>query len=180
MAPPPRSRALALLCLAFLAVYLLACCASATLADFPSALAGRARALRPPADEEKAAAAAKKAAARAELGRATWTLLHRLAAAFDKAPSAARAAEAARFFGDLSTLYPCPECAAHMREMFAAHPPDARSNAALSLWLCARHNDVNARLGKPAFPCDLGALKERWGECGCFDNATAVAPAAVA
>ena len=138
---------------------------------------GAARALRPPPMSEAEAEAAAKAAVRAELGRGTWTLLHRMAAAFDKSPSFARVLEAERFFGALGNLYPCPECAAHLRTLLAARPVDARDNARLSLWLCALHNDVNAHLGKPSFTCTLDAIKERWGSCGCFANATAAPPA---
>jgi hypothetical protein len=53
--------------------------------------------------------------------------------------------------------------------LIAEMPPDASSNRALSLWACAAHNVVNRRLHKPEFPCTLDALRERWGDCGCFD-----------
>jgi hypothetical protein len=176
-----RPRALLLVLLAAVALSLTACCA-AWVSALPGGASG-ARALRLPgggdADVDEAAAAARaKAATRAALGRATWELLHRLAAKFDAAPTPARVAEVTRFFSALSTLYPCDECAAHLREMLAARPVDARDNKALSLWLCATHNDVNARLGKPAFPCTLDKIKERWGECGCFGNATGATAAA--
>lgn len=128
----------------------------------------------PPADE-----AAEKALVRAELGRGAWNLLHRLAAAFDKAPTPARTAQAEAFFGGLAALYPCPECAAHFRELLLAHPVDARDNRRLSQWLCTVHNLVNERLGKAPFPCDLDSLKERWGKCGCFDPPNATTTAAV-
>lgn len=167
-----------------LGCYLFVCCASTlfvttTATSAPSSFASPLRLLRPlhtPASvgaSTDADEAATKAATRAELGRSTWTLLHRLAAAFDKQPTPARSADAVQFFSLLSTLYPCPECAAHLREAIAARPVDARSNVALSLWLCALHNEVNVRLRKPVFPCELDALKEKWGSCGCFDNATA-------
>ena len=32
----------------------------------------------------------------------------------------------------------------------------------LSVWMCEAHNRVNALLGKPAFPCVLSQLDERW------------------
>lgn len=52
----------------------------------------------------------------------------------------------------------------------AKHPPDVSSPAALSAWLCRTHNEVNVRLGKPAFDC--GLVVQRWregppdGSCG--------------
>ena len=116
--------------------------------------------------------AGEEAARRAELGRATWTLLHRLAAGYDAAPTPARQATAAAFFGALGELYPCTDCAAHFRGLLEANPPEVASNSHLSLWLCGVHNQVNARLGKPAFPCNLESLGERYGHCGCFNTTT--------
>lgn len=118
---------------------------------------------------------AREAAVRAELGRGTWQLLHRMAAQYDAAPSAEAQARARAFFSSFAALYPCKVCAGHFRGVIAADPPDVSSNAALSLWLCRVHNVVNARLRKPRFACELPALAERWGECGCFGNATAAA-----
>lgn len=28
--------------------------------------------------------------------------------------------------------------------------------------MCEQHNEVNAKLGKPQFPCELAVLDERW------------------
>ena len=51
------------------------------------------------------------------------------------------------------------------------------SREALSVWLCRQHNVVNAKLGKPAFPCDFKALDARWRtgakECWPDDAETA-------
>ena len=112
------------------------------------------------------------AAARAELGKSTWHLLHRVAAGFDKSPTLARKHEIETFFKLSTEFYPCPECAKHFRDVIKMRPIDASDNRALSLWLCAAHNDVNKNIGKPVFPCTLDALKERWGKCGCFDMPT--------
>jgi FAD-linked sulfhydryl oxidase len=136
------------------------------------------------AAEEAAAEAAAKAAVRAELGRGAWTLLHRLAAQYPSPADEAAQARAEALLYALGDLYPCPECAEHFRGVLAASPPRAHlaDNRALSLWLCAAHNEVNARLGKPRFECSLEALKERWGSCGCFDvkNGTEAAAAEAA
>lgn len=32
----------------------------------------------------------------------------------------------------------------------------------MSLWMCEQHNEVNEKLGKQKFPCNLAALDERW------------------
>jgi Erv1 / Alr family len=36
------------------------------------------------------------------------------------------------------------------------------SRAALARWVCALHNEVNEKLGKAKWPCDVAALDERW------------------
>jgi FAD-linked sulfhydryl oxidase len=118
----------------------------------------------------------KKLAIRQELGRGTWNMLHRMAAKYDKEPTARKRQEVVTFFKLLGDFYPCTECAAHFRDMLKENPVEPGNNRELSLWLCRVHNIVNRRLGKAEFPCTLEALKDRWGSCGCFDaaaNATA-------
>jgi FAD-linked sulfhydryl oxidase len=112
----------------------------------------------------------QKLAVRAELGHGMWNMLHRMAAQYDKEPTAKRKGDMVEFFRLLGEFYPCPECAAHFRDMLRENPVEADDNRGLSLWLCRVHNIVNRRLGKPEFTCTLDALKERWGSCGCFDN----------
>jgi hypothetical protein len=170
---------LVLAALAALSLAAVACCAAALAGDAGARLGVHAPRVLRAADAAAAAAAAAAAdaaadaAARAELGRGAWQLLHRMAASFSAAPSAAASRDMARFFSLLGDFYPCPDCAAHFRATLAARPVDTSNNRALSLWLCAVHNDVNARLAKPLFPCTLDAIKERWGKCGCFDQPNA-------
>ena len=45
----------------------------------------------------------------------------------------------------------------------------SRSRAELSEWLCRAHNNVSARLGKPAFNC--ARANARWGLVRCVDDA---------
>jgi len=109
------------------------------------------------------------------LGRATWAFLHATAAYLPDAPTPAQSAAAAALLRAVAELYPCGYCADHLRAYMARHPPDTTSGPALAAWLCAKHNEVNARLGKPAFDC--GALGARWrdgpadGEPECDERA---------
>ncbi len=135
---------------------------------------GRGAAAPRPAAEAKGPAAAGQAPATAaeaeellpcppdagELGAATWTFLHTMAAHYPRRPDAAQQAHAQALLQALGALYPCSYCAAHLREDLPAHPPRLESREALSAWMCALHNRVNERTGKPAFDC--ARVMERW------------------
>lgn len=112
-----------------------------------------------------AAAAASGPVTREALGRATWTLLHTLAARFPERPTRRQRRDAEALIDSLTRVYPCGECAAHFAELCARDPPDASSGAALRDWTCRAHNAVNARLGKPRFDCALAAA--RWSPEAC-------------
>ncbi|KAF8377630.1 hypothetical protein HHK36_031012 [Tetracentron sinense] len=88
-----------------------------------------------------------------ELGRATWTLLHTLAAQM----------------AILSRIYPCKECADHFKEVLNSNPVQAGSHAEFSQWLCHVHNVVNRSLGKLVFPCQR--VDARWGKLECEGRA---------
>jgi len=107
---------------------------------------------------------------RAELGRAGWLLLHKIATTYEDSPTTAEQARLARFLDDWSYLYPCSECAGHFRQLLAESPPDTSSRLAFMAWLCEAHNTVNGRLGKPQFPCGVDPLEARWGGCGCAEG----------
>jgi hypothetical protein len=93
-----------------------------------------------------------------------------MAAYYPAHPSPEQQASMAAFLAALGQFYPCSDCAGHLRAWMARHPPDLGSAAALSAYLCAMHNAVNVRLGKPAFDCAL--VLQRWrdgppdGSCG--------------
>jgi FAD-linked sulfhydryl oxidase len=112
---------------------------------------------------------------REELGRATWTLLHAVAAYYPDAPSAAERGAAAALVSALCALYPCAHCRERLVADVAASAPRTESRAALARWVCEQHNAVNEALGKRAFPCELAALDERWrtGAAGCWPDADA-------
>ncbi|XP_030469256.2 FAD-linked sulfhydryl oxidase ERV1 isoform X4 [Syzygium oleosum] len=84
-----------------------------------------------------------------ELGRATWTFLHTLAAQM----------------AILSRMYPCQECADHFKDILRANPVQAGSHTEFSQWLCHVHNVVNRSLGKSVFPCER--VDARWGKLEC-------------
>ena len=107
-----------------------------------------------------------------DLGQRTWTLLHTLAAYFPENPKAEHKVYAEFFFKSLAALYPCKICAEHMEKYVESKPPDARNREALSLWVCALHNEVNDVLGKKKFACDIYSLDKRWkyGKKSCWEE----------
>ncbi|XP_077233438.1 erv1/Alr family protein isoform X2 [Tasmannia lanceolata] len=78
-----------------------------------------------------------------ELGRATWTLLHTLAAQFPDHPTRQQKRDAKELMAIMSRLYPCKECADHFKEVL--------------------------NLGKVMFPCQR--VDARWGKLECKDRA---------
>lgn len=94
------------------------------------------------------------------IGRATWTFLHTTAAYFPDKPTPMHKAHMLSLLKALPSLYPCSFCGEHLGTSLRANPPDVSSRKALSWWLCERHNEVNARLGKEVFDCKR--TDERW------------------
>ncbi|CDZ97779.1 Mitochondrial sulfhydryl oxidase involved in the biogenesis of cytosolic Fe/S proteins [Phaffia rhodozyma] len=105
--------------------------------------------------------------AKAELGRASWKLLHLMTLRFPEKPTADERSALRSYFYLFSRLYPCGECATHFQALLKEYPPQTSSRKSASLWLCSLHNMVNARLLKPAFDCET--LDETY-DCGCAEE----------
>lgn len=102
-----------------------------------------------------------------EIGNAGWTLIHSIAANFPEEPTENDQRYAKLFLKSIAKLYPCKRCQHHFDKYLAASPPDVSSRNAFVVWACDAHNDVNRRNGKREFPCQMPALEQRWGDCGC-------------
>ncbi|KAM7479118.1 hypothetical protein LguiA_027331 [Lonicera macranthoides] len=100
-----------------------------------------------------------------ELGRATWTFLHTLAAQYPDKPIRQQKKDVKELMAILSRMYPCKECADHFKEVLRANPVQAGSQEEFSQWLCHAHNVVNRSLGKLVFPCER--VDARWGKLEC-------------
>ncbi|EOD24151.1 hypothetical protein EMIHUDRAFT_254842, partial [Emiliania huxleyi CCMP1516] len=74
--------------------------------------------------------------------------LHTTAAYYPETASPSQQTLAEQFIRSLGELY-----ALGSREEFC-------------LWMCEQHNAVNAKLGKPVFPCTLARLDARWRDGG--------------
>ena len=96
------------------------------------------------------------------IGNAGWTILHTTAAAYPTHPTAKQQRRMWDFINAWSHIYPCGHCAAHMRIHLRKEPPAVASKEDLSLWTCRLHNEVNERLGKDPFECEINRLLARW------------------
>lgn len=97
---------------------------------------------------------------RDDLGRASWSLLHTMAAYYPKNPSENEKNSMGQFIDSFSKLFPCPECREDFQEEISKSPPDLSNRDSISNWMCQQHNTVNRKLGKPEFDCRQ--VLERW------------------
>ncbi|RDW68014.1 sulfhydryl oxidase-1 [Coleophoma cylindrospora] len=104
------------------------------------------------------------------LGRSSWTLLHSISATYPVAPTAQEQSDVKSFLGLFGKLYPCWVCAEDFQEYMEREKIKASSRDEFGRWLCGAHNEVNRKLGKKEFDCNL--WEERWrtgwkdGRCG--------------
>lgn len=84
---------------------------------------------------------------KSELGKHTWYLLHEIAKSNEDTKD--NRYTLGVLMESLSYIYPCAECRPHIWEYLQEHNPEMTEE-----WMCHFHNDVNARLDKPLYPCD--------------------------
>ncbi|KAI9739810.1 MAG: hypothetical protein M1834_006531 [Cirrosporium novae-zelandiae] len=107
------------------------------------------------------------ATARAELGHATWRVLHTMMARFPDNPTEDESNALKSWLLLFGRLYPCGQCAAHLRQFMQKYPPQVSSRSAAATWACFLHNQVNKGLKKPEFDCSkIGEFYD----CGCTDD----------
>ncbi|KAH8881320.1 Erv1/Alr family protein, partial [Thozetella sp. PMI_491] len=105
--------------------------------------------------------------AKAELGRASWKLMHTMMARFPEEPTEEDSLALKTYIALFARLYPCGECAAHFRKLLEKYPPQTSSRNAAAGWACFVHNQVNKRLKKPEFDCNnIGDFYD----CGCGEE----------
>lgn len=98
-----------------------------------------------------------------ELGSATWTFLHSVAAYYPENPTDQHKQDALNLINSLPRLYPCAPCAEDLRVDLPNHPPQVQNSKQFSEWMCRLHNRVNVKLGKPEFDCTKVFLRWRYG-----------------
>ncbi|ODQ65954.1 hypothetical protein NADFUDRAFT_51228 [Nadsonia fulvescens var. elongata DSM 6958] len=103
------------------------------------------------------------------LGRATWTLLHTMAANYPETASLEEQRDMKMFIKTFARFYPCWWCAKDFRKYIASQEPQVESREKLGWWMCMAHNEVNVKLGKPEFDCNnwLKRWKTGWDDGRC-------------
>ncbi|CCX06923.1 ERV/ALR sulfhydryl oxidase domain-containing protein [Pyronema domesticum] len=104
---------------------------------------------------------------KAELGRASWKLLHTTLSRYPVSPTPDEREALNTYLHLFARLYPCGECAGHFQKLLKKFPPQTSSRDAASQWGCYVHNLVNERLGKKEFECRL--VMEHY-KCGCAEE----------
>ncbi|KAI9315088.1 augmenter of liver regeneration [Dichotomocladium elegans] len=94
------------------------------------------------------------------LGNSTWTLLHTMAAYYPDRPAPSQMESMRTFFNSFAEHYPCWFCKEDFKKAIEKEPVQVGSRKKLSEWLCRRHNEVNAKLGKEQFDCTK--VFQRW------------------
>ena len=96
------------------------------------------------------------------LGRAAWTLLHTMTAAYPTRPSPGQQTDARQFLSSFSRLYPCWVCAEDFQQWMSdpKNTPRVSSRSEFGQWMCEAHNAVNVKTGKEQFNC--ARWEERW------------------
>eukprot|EP01084_Bolivina_argentea_P231879 390935_1 len=112
---------------------------------------------------------------RQDLGHISWLFLHTQGVTYSEEPTEQRKKDLLQFWDSFSRLYPCGECAKHMRLKLKKNPPNVENNKEYSKWLCGFHNDVTLSINPNAniMDCnDINGIFTKWSPnefCGC-DN----------
>ncbi|CAE6452241.1 unnamed protein product [Rhizoctonia solani] len=81
------------------------------------------------------------ATAKAELGRATWKLMHTMTLRFPDKPTPDERQALESFFHLTSRLYPCGECAHEFQALLKKYPPQTSSRMVSALWQVSSEPD---------------------------------------
>lgn len=95
-----------------------------------------------------------------EIGKSSWTLLHAIAATYPEAPTDKQQTDMKQFVKLFGNFYPCWYCGEDFVKYTKVNEPKVATQDDFGKWLCDAHNEVNVKLGKEKFDCNL--WKQRW------------------
>ena len=104
---------------------------------------------------------------RAQLGRASWHLLHTMSVKYPLNPTRKDQQDYLSLIKLIAQFYPCGDCAAHFQRLLVKLPPRVGNREEVIQWTCEIHNLVNERLEKPVFNCST--VGDMW-KCGCAEE----------
>jgi len=93
-------------------------------------------------------------------GPALWRDLHGRPKTF--VPSDSSRESEINWLNSFAEQLPCDECKEHWKEIVSKTPPDLASQQSYFWWTFDRHNEVNARLGKPVITRDMLSSHYDW------------------
>ena len=114
---------------------------------------------------------------RDDLGRSTWNLLHTIATYYPDKPTDEQKIAMIQLLKGLAEFYPCNICRPDFYKIISTTDLNyvVINRESVSIFICTLHNEVNNKLNKPLFTCDLESLDERWqkstrSECNEVEN----------
>lgn len=87
-----------------------------------------------------------------------------MAATYPEEPSTKQQSDLKQFIKLFGSFYPCWHCGEDFQAYMQKSEPITTSQDSFGKWLCDAHNEVNRKLGKPEFNCNL--WKRRWVDGG--------------
>ena len=97
-------------------------------------------------------------------GNLTWNFLHKTSLNYPIFPSNKHKEDMEKLLKSVATFFPCIICGNHWKKILENSDMESilsnRNN--LMLWLCNKHNEINIKIGKEVFPCEIDKLFERW------------------
>ncbi|SBS80627.1 FAD-linked sulfhydryl oxidase ERV1, putative [Plasmodium ovale] len=91
---------------------------------------------------------------RAEIGRASWLILHTISANYPNEPTEEEKKKHSKFFYAFSNLYPCHICKLDLYDILRNYKLNCDNKVSFSTFVFNLHNMVNEEIGKDLFPCD--------------------------
>eukprot|EP00826_Nyctotherus_ovalis_P054345 TRINITY_DN7109_c0_g5_i1.p2 TRINITY_DN7109_c0_g5~~TRINITY_DN7109_c0_g5_i1.p2 ORF type:complete len:129 (+),score=46.33 TRINITY_DN7109_c0_g5_i1:132-518(+) len=99
-----------------------------------------------------------------ENGRNFWNFMHTLAAYYPAKPTCKQVEHMDFFVKNCADYFLIESTWANtFNKNVREQPPKLDSQESFVMWMCAQHNQINERIGKPLFPCTVKDLTERWG-----------------
>ncbi|CRH03043.1 FAD-linked sulfhydryl oxidase ERV1, putative [Plasmodium relictum] len=91
---------------------------------------------------------------RAEIGRASWLILHTISANYPDKPTEEEKLKHTKFFYAFSNLYPCHICKLDLLHLLKKYQLNCENKVSYSTFIFNLHNMINEEIGKDIYPCD--------------------------